>query len=62
MLEKELDDMDWEDFHESPNRLKSREIDMSKAKSEKFLRNRRVLLKDIRERLMEYGMSSHIPC
>ncbi|KAF2658094.1 hypothetical protein K491DRAFT_625354 [Lophiostoma macrostomum CBS 122681] len=53
-LEKELDDIDWDDFDEDPERLKSREHDMSRAAGEGDARNRRVILREIRTKLMEY--------
>ncbi|KAF2197240.1 hypothetical protein GQ43DRAFT_381455 [Delitschia confertaspora ATCC 74209] len=53
-LEKELDDMDEDDSYENPQRLRSREIDVQKAEAEGDGRNRRVILKEIREKLMEY--------
>lgn len=55
-LEKELDEIDWDDFEEDPNRLRSREIDVNKASSEGDTRNRRVILREIKQKLMEYGM------
>ncbi|KAJ4348443.1 uncharacterized protein N0V89_009817 [Didymosphaeria variabile] len=53
-LEKELDEIDWDDFDEEPERLRSREIDVAKAGDEGDARNRRVILKEIRTKLMEY--------
>ena len=61
-LEKELDEIDWDDFDEEPDRLRSREIDVDAADSDGTARTRRVILREIREKLMEYGMltcSSH---
>lgn len=56
-LEKELDEVDWDDFDEDPNRLRSREIDVTKASEEgDDVRNRRVILREIKAKLMEYGM------
>ena len=55
-LEKELDEVDWDDFDEEPDRLRSREIDMDRSDGENDTRNRRVILREIREKLMEYGM------
>jgi hypothetical protein len=55
-LERELDEIDWDDFDEDPNRLRSREIDVDTADSGENSRTRRVILKEIREKLMEYGM------
>lgn len=54
-LERELDEIDWDDFDEDPNRLRSREIDVDTADSGENSRTRRVILKEIREKLMEYG-------
>ncbi|KAF2278300.1 uncharacterized protein EI97DRAFT_250201 [Westerdykella ornata] len=53
-LEKELDDIDWDDFDEDPDRLRSREIDVAKAASEGDARNRRVILEEIRTKLLQY--------
>ncbi|OAL46257.1 hypothetical protein IQ07DRAFT_201463 [Pyrenochaeta sp. DS3sAY3a] len=53
-LERELDEIDWDDFDEDPNRLRSREIDVDTADSGENSRTRRVILKEIREKLMEY--------
>lgn len=55
-LEKELDEVDWDDFDEEPDRLRSREIDVDRSGGENSTRNRRVILKEIRQKLMEYGM------
>lgn len=54
-LEKELDEIDWDDSDEAPERLRSRDIDVQKAAGEGDARNRRVILKEIKEKLMEYG-------
>lgn len=51
-LEKELDDVDWDD--EGDNRLRSREIDVQKAEGEGDSRNRRQILAEIKAKLMEY--------
>lgn len=53
-LEKELDEIDWDDFDDDPDRLRSREIDVAKASDEGDARNRRVILREIKARLMEY--------
>ncbi|KAF2714167.1 hypothetical protein K504DRAFT_498936 [Pleomassaria siparia CBS 279.74] len=53
-LEKELDELDWDDSSENPNRLRSREADVAEAENEPGQRNRRVLLGEIRIKLMEY--------
>jgi len=52
-LEKELDDVDWDD--EGDDRLRSREIDVQKAEGEGGSRNRRQILAEIKAKLMEYG-------
>ena len=51
-LERELDEIDWDDFDEDPNRLRSRDFD--KASDENDGRNRKVILKEIRAKLVEY--------
>jgi hypothetical protein len=51
-LEGELDSIDWQDFDEDEDRLKSREYDVSQPDD---TRNRRVVLRDIKAKLMEYG-------
>jgi len=51
-LEKELDDVDWDD--EGDDRLRSREIDVQKAEGEGDGRNRRQILAEIKTKLMEY--------
>ncbi|KAF1844080.1 uncharacterized protein K460DRAFT_317227 [Cucurbitaria berberidis CBS 394.84] len=53
-LEKELDEIDWNDFDEEPDRLKSREIDIDRADGEETTRNRRLILREIREKLIAY--------
>jgi hypothetical protein len=55
-LEKELDDIDWDDYDEDPVRLKSRDFDMSQPDGEGEPRSRRVILREIKAKLMEYGM------
>ena len=54
-LERELDDIDADDFEDKPQRLRSREVDVGEAIREGSMRNRRVILREIREKLMEYG-------
>jgi hypothetical protein len=54
MLEKELDEVDWDDFEDEPMRLRSRETDIAKAATEGDARNRRVILREIKTKLMEY--------
>ncbi|OCL02525.1 hypothetical protein AOQ84DRAFT_401166 [Glonium stellatum] len=51
-LEKELDDVDWDDDGE--DRLQSREIDVQKAKDEGNVRSRRHIMAEIKSKLMEY--------
>lgn len=53
-LEKELDEIDEEDEMDCPARLRSRELDVSKAAQEEGERNRRVILDEIRVKLMQY--------
>ncbi|KAL6707392.1 hypothetical protein ACN47E_004171 [Coniothyrium glycines] len=53
-LEKELDEVDWDDSEDDPERLHSRETDVDRAASEGASRNRRVILREIRTKLMEY--------
>lgn len=53
-LEKELDEIDWDDLDDNPDRLRSREADVAAAAGEGEQRNRRVILKEIRTKLMEY--------
>jgi hypothetical protein len=55
-LERELDDIDLDDHDEDPDRLRSRELDVDKAADEGTARNRRVVLREIKDKLMEYGM------
>jgi hypothetical protein len=58
-LEKELDEVDWDDLDEDPNRLKSRDFDVAQPDDDHTVRSRRVILKEIREKLMQYGMLSY---
>ncbi|KAH7138315.1 hypothetical protein B0J11DRAFT_423338 [Dendryphion nanum] len=53
-LENELDEIDWDDFDENPERLRSREDDVSAAAAEGTTRTRRVILKEIHTKLLEY--------
>jgi hypothetical protein len=55
ILEAELDEIDWHDFGEDENRLKSRDFDVRQPDD---TRNRKVVLREIKAKLMEYGMSS----
>lgn len=52
-LEKELDEIDWDDYDEDPDRLRSREIDVNRSQDQE--RSRRVILKEIKAKLLEYG-------
>jgi hypothetical protein len=54
-LERELDDIDEDDECEDPDRLRSREIDEERSRNEGGRRNRRVVLREIKAKLMEYG-------
>jgi hypothetical protein len=54
-LEGELDEIDWNDHGEDPDRLKSRDFDVAQPDN---TRNRRVILREIKAKLMEYGMFS----
>jgi hypothetical protein len=56
-LEKELDEIDIDDEMDDPNRLRSRELDeIRAAEGDSNQRSRRVILREIRTKLMEYGM------
>jgi hypothetical protein len=56
-LEKELDEIDIDDEMDEPNRLRSRELDeIRAAEDDSNQRSRRVILREIRTKLMEYGM------
>lgn len=55
-LEKELDEIDWQDFDADPMRLKSRDFDASQRDDEGEPRSRRVILREIKAKLIEYGM------
>lgn len=54
-LEHELDDFDMEEDFEDSLRLKSREVDIEKAKSSGESRTRRDVLLDIKSKLREYS-------
>ncbi|KAL5121026.1 hypothetical protein ACEQ8H_000875 [Pleosporales sp. CAS-2024a] len=54
MLERDLDDADEDDFHAKPDRLRSREMDVDLASEDGNPRSRRVILREIKDRLMEY--------
>lgn len=51
-LEKELDNCDWDDFDEDPERPKARLA----GPDEEGERTRRTVLREIKAKLMEYGM------
>jgi len=54
-LERELEDIDWDDFESDPDRLQSREIDIAKcSRDDPDRRNRRTILNEIRIKLLEY--------
>lgn len=56
-LEKELDEKDWDDEEDDSDRLRSREIDVARARTQGGERTRRVILCEIKTKLMEYGKS-----
>lgn len=60
-LEKELDEIDKHDAEYHSRRLMSRELDIQESSSDGENRNRRVILGEIKVKLMEYG-TSHITC
>ncbi|EUC41979.1 hypothetical protein COCMIDRAFT_104739 [Bipolaris oryzae ATCC 44560] len=53
-LEKELDEIDWEDHDEDADRLKSRDYDVQQPYGEGEPRTRRVILREIQSKLLEY--------
>ncbi|KAF2263481.1 hypothetical protein CC78DRAFT_581369 [Lojkania enalia] len=53
-LERELHDIDLDDEAEDPDRLRSRELDIDRASNEGDTRNRRVIMREIKDKLMEY--------
>lgn len=53
-LEKELDEIDWEDHDEDADRLKSRDYDTQQPDGEGEPRTRRVILREIQSKLLEY--------
>ncbi|KAI8939317.1 hypothetical protein NX059_003107 [Plenodomus lindquistii] len=53
-LESELDDIDWDDHDEDENRLRSRDYDMTTNANDQRTRTRRVVLREIKDKLMEY--------
>jgi hypothetical protein len=55
-LEKELDEIDCEDAVENPRRLMSRDYDIQQPLGEGADRSRRVILREIKAKLIEYGM------
>ena len=55
-LERELDDIDEVDDEVDPRRLKSRDYDIQQPTGEGADRSRRVILREIKAKLIEYGM------
>lgn len=55
LLEKELADLDWDDFEDNPQRLRSRELDVAGAVQDGNARTRRLVLADIKIKIAEYG-------
>ncbi|KAI4959384.1 hypothetical protein J4E86_003106 [Alternaria arbusti] len=53
-LERELDEIDCEDAFENPTRLKSRDYDIQQPIGEGADRSRRVILREIKAKLIEY--------
>ncbi|KAH9879766.1 hypothetical protein J1614_001789 [Plenodomus biglobosus] len=53
-LEIELDEIDWDDHDADENRLRSRDFDLSTGDSDQTNRTRRVILREIKEKLLEY--------
>jgi hypothetical protein len=53
-LEAELDEIDWRDHDEDEDRLKSRDFDVRQPDD---TRNRKVVFREIKAKLMEYGTS-----
>lgn len=56
-LESDLDELDLDDEQDAPERLQSREVDEERSANDTSSRTRRVILREIRLRLMEYGKS-----
>lgn len=56
-LEKELDNCDWDDFEEDPNRPRTRIV----AEGQEGERTRRTVLREIKSKLMEYGVYYYQP-
>lgn len=59
-LEAELDEIDLEDSFEDQRRLMSRDYDASQPHGEGAPRSRRVILREIKTKLLEYGMHTPI--
>lgn len=53
-LENELDEIDWNDYEVDVNRLRSRDYDSSCSSDLPGTRTRRVVLREIKEKLIEY--------
>ena len=60
-LEKELDDLDWDDHDSDPERLRTREYDVEVPESSTSTRTRRTVLREIKSKLLEYGSSTLLP-
>lgn len=63
-LERELDELDRTDNDGTYSRLrvlKSRAVDIREARKQKNVRTRRIVLRDIRDKLVEYGQLLEIP-
>jgi hypothetical protein len=56
-LEQELDDKDWDAHDDNPDRLRSREIDLAAPPEDGNERTSRVILGEIKAKLLEYGAS-----
>jgi hypothetical protein len=58
-LETELDELDWEDHTENPERLRTNELEGGEVIADgPPARTRRTVLREIKAKLMEYGMSA----
>lgn len=57
-LEKELDEVDWDDHDEDPDRLRTRDYDIENTNNSGSIRTRKVVMGEIKAKLLEYGMST----